>query len=204
MLKVAVLASGRGSNLVSLLESEKVGSLDAKVVVVVSNHPQARALSVAREHGVESLICPQPWRQEDREAAQTAMSDALQEREVGLVVCAGFDRVLVGSFVRLWEGKIINVHPSLLPAFANTLHAQEEALSHGVKVSGCTVHMVTEDVDGGPIISQAAVPVLPGDDAASLSARILEREHRLLPEAVRLYAGGHLRVEGRTVVVGEG
>ena len=204
MLRVGALVSGRGSNLRALLERQRDGSLGAEVVVVVSNHPHAGALDLAAGYGVETLVCEQPKGMAEREPAQLRMSAELEARRVGLVVNAGFDRILVPAFVRRWSGRIINVHPSLLPAFAGTLHAQAEALRYGVHVAGCSVHFVTEEVDGGPIIAQAAVPVLDGDDVASLSARILEQEHRLLPEVVRRFARGELKQEGRRVLVDGG
>lgn len=198
MLRVGVLASGRGSNLEALLRWQSGGMLDAEVVLVLCNRAGAGALDVAAQYGVEAAVCAQAKGQ-GRESAQMEMSSLLEDRGVQLVVTAGYDRVLAPAFVRHWQGKAINVHPSLLPAFGKSLHAQAEALAHGVKVAGCTVHFITEDVDGGPIIAQAAVPVLPEDDLSSLSARILEQEHRLLPEAVRAYALGRLHVDGRRV-----
>lgn len=154
---------------------------------------------MAQADGVEAVACDGPARP-SREERDLRMSDVLDERGVGLVVLAGYDRILSPAFVRRWSGRAMNVHPSLLPAFRGSLHAQRDALEYGVKVTGCTVHFVTEDVDGGPIISQAAVSVLPDDDEESLSARILEQEHRLLPEAVRAYARGELQVVGRRVM----
>lgn len=197
-----MLASGRGSNLEAILRWQEAGILGAEVVVVICNHNDARALEIARSYGVEAAVFEYHRKDfEERERAQAGMSALMQERGVGLVALAGYDRVLVPQFVQRWTGRMINIHPSLLPAFGKGLHAQGDALDHGVKVSGCTVHFVTEDVDGGPIISQAAVPVLPGDDLKSLSARILEQEQRLLPAAVRLFARGCLRIEGRRVVI---
>lgn len=202
LTKVGVLVSGRGSNLEAILGWQRAGMLHAEVTVVICNHEGARALELARAHDVEARVYAYNRRDErERERSQVEMSALLLARGVGLVVLAGYDRVLVGSFVREWAGKIINVHPSLLPAFGRGLHAQADALAYGVKVSGCTVHFVTEDVDGGPVISQAAVPVLPDDDVDALSARILAQERRLLPAAIRLFGLGCLGVEGRRVVV---
>ena len=198
-----MLVSGRGSNLESLLRWQRAGMLGAGVRVVISNRPGARALDVARSYGVEALVCEQP-RGEGREAAQSRLLGELEERAVELVVLAGYDRILGPELVSRWAGRIINVHPSLLPAFGGGLHAQEDALRYGAKVSGCTVHFVTEEVDAGPIISQAAVPVLPDDDAETLGARIREQEHALLPAAVRAFAEGRLSVSGRQVVIREG
>jgi phosphoribosylglycinamide formyltransferase-1 len=193
-LRVGVLASGRGSNLEALLRWQRAGALRAEVALVASNRAGARALEIARAYGVETLLCEERVAG-GREAAQLEMSDAMVARGVGLLVLAGYDRVLAPAFVRRWEGRAINVHPSLLPAFGGSLRAQAAALRHGVKVTGCTVHFVTEEVDSGPIISQAAAPVLPGDDVESLSARIREQEHRLLPAAVRAFAEGRLAAE---------
>ncbi len=198
MFRVGVLASGRGSNLEALLRWQAAGALGAEVVLVLCNRDGAGALDVAARYGVDAAVCTQAKGQ-DRESAQMELSARFDDRGVQLVVTAGYDRVLAPAFVQRWQGRAINVHPSLLPAFGKSLHAQAEALRHGVKVAGCTVHFITEDVDGGPIIAQAAVPVLPDDDVATLSARILEQEHRLLPEAVRAYALGRLHVAGRKV-----
>lgn len=201
MLKVGVLVSGRGSNLEALLRWQRSGDLEAEVALVLSNRPNAPALGIAASYGVPTLVREQR-RGEDRKGAQMDMSRAMDERGVGLAVHAGFDRILCAAYVRAWAGRAINVHPSLLPAFAGSLRAQEDALRRGVRISGCTVHFVTEEVDGGPIISQAAVPVFPDDDGAALNARILEQEHRLLPEAVRAFARGELRLDGDRVIVG--
>jgi len=202
VVRVGVLASGRGSNLESLLRWQTAGTLGAEVVLVLCNRAGAGALEVAARYGVEAAVCAQAKGQ-DRETAQMEMSSLLEDRGVQLVVTAGYDRVLAPAFVRQWQGKAINVHPSLLPAFGKSLHAPAEALHHGVKIAGCTVHFITEDVDGGPIIAQAAVPVLPEDDLTALSARILEQEHRLLPEAVRAYARGRLQIaDGRVLYAG--
>lgn len=203
VLQVGVLASGRGSNLEALLRWQRAGVLGAEVAIVLSNRGNARALDVARSYGVPASSCVQHGSR-NREDLQLEMSVQLERRGVGLVVLAGYDRILAPAFVRRWEDRIMNVHPSLLPAFPGGLRAQRDALRYGVKIAGCTVHFVTEDVDAGPIIAQAAVPVLPRDDEESLSARILEQEHVLLPEAVRAFAQGRLRVEGRRVIWREG
>ncbi len=202
VLRVGVLASGRGSNLEALLQWQSVGALGgAEVVLVVCNRAGAGSLEVAASHNVEAVLCEQK-RPQTRAEAQMQVSALLEERAVQLVVLAGYDRILAPAFVRRWAGRCINVHPSLLPAFGGSLHAQRDALEYGVKVTGCTVHFVTEDVDRGPIISQAAVSVLPEDDVQSLSARILAQEHTLLPAAVRAYAQGQLSVQNRRVVYG--
>jgi phosphoribosylglycinamide formyltransferase-1 len=197
-LRVAVLASGRGTNLQALLDAEASGSLGkARIVLVLSDRAQAKALDRARERGVEALFLdPQPFAA--REAYDEAVLNALRSREIGLVALAGFMRVLTPVLVRAFPNRILNIHPALLPAFPG-LHAQRRALEQGVKVAGCTVHFVDEQVDHGPIILQAAVPVREDDTEETLSARILAEEHRIYPQAVRLFAEGKLAVAGRRV-----
>jgi len=201
MLEIGVLVSGRGSNLEAVLKSIERGSIKgARVAVVISNDPEARALAVARRHGVKAVALES--RGDSREAYAAKLAKALTENGVapgkGLVLLAGFMKILPGSFVDLYDGRMMNIHPSLLPAFPG-VRAQQQALSHGVKVAGCTVHFVVAEVDAGPIILQKAVPVLEGDDEGALSARILRQEHKLYPLAVKLFAEGRLRTEGRVV-----
>jgi len=196
--RLGVLVSGRGTNLQAILEAIQRGELAAVVSVVISNRPEAPALQRAAAFGVPTAVV----RQQDypnRLVHQLAIAEILQSYQVDLVVLAGFDRILVPEFVRTFPYRIINIHPSLLPAFRGTLHAQREALEYGVKVSGCTVHFVTEEVDAGPIILQAAVPVFDDDTAETLSARILEQEHKILPQAIQLFAEGRLELVGRRV-----
>lgn len=197
-LRVAVLASGRGTNLQALLDAEASGSLGkARIVLVLSDRAQAKALDRARERSVEALFLdPKPF--PAREAYDEVVLNALRSREIGLVALAGFMRVLTPVLVRAFPNRILNIHPALLPAFPG-LHAQRRALEHGVKVAGCTVHFVDEQVDHGPIILQAAVPVREDDTEETLSARILAEEHRIYPQAVRLFAEGKLAVAGRRV-----
>jgi phosphoribosylglycinamide formyltransferase 1 len=198
-LAVGVLASGRGSNLQSILEACARPGFPARVVVVISDRDRAVALERARAAGVEALwVNPKDFA--DREAFDQALVRELQGRGVELVCHAGFMRILSPAYVRAWAGRALNIHPSLLPAFPG-LHAQRQALDHGAKVAGATVHFVDEGVDTGPIVLQAAVPVEPGDTEDTLAARILVAEHRLYPEAVRLFAEGRLRIEGRRVMV---
>ena len=200
-LRLGVLISGRGSNLLAILEAIERGHVPARVVLVASNRPEAAGLALATARGVPTLIADRkshPTRAE----RHAAIADALQAAEVELVVLAGWDEILVPQFIARFEGRILNVHPSLLPAFAGTLHAQRDALEYGVKVSGCTVHLVTDAVDCGPIVLQRAVPVLDDDTPETLAARILAEEHRALPEAIRLWAAGRVRVEGRRVRIG--
>jgi phosphoribosylglycinamide formyltransferase-1 len=201
-LAVGVLASGRGSNLQALLEACAAPRFPARIAVVVSDREQALALERAEAAGVPAVwVSPKDFG--DRAAWEAAVIAELRARDVGLVCLAGFMRLLSPAFVRAFHGRILNIHPSLLPAFPG-LHAQRQALDHGVKVAGATVHFVDEGVDTGPIVLQAAVPVLDGDTEATLTARILAEEHRLYPEAIRLYAEGRLEMSGRRVSVRAG
>lgn len=200
-LRVGVLASGRGSNFEAIVTAVEAGRLSVTMAVLIADRPAAGALAIARAHGVEALFVD-PKQFPSREAHEKAVMAALEERRVGLVCLAGYMRILSGGFVKHFEGRLLNIHPALLPAFPG-LHAQRQALQHGVKVSGATVHFVDEGTDTGPIVLQAAVPVLPGDTEQSLSDRILNEEHRIYPEAIRLFAEGRLRLEGRRVHIRE-
>jgi phosphoribosylglycinamide formyltransferase-1 len=195
---VAVLISGRGSNLLALIEATERGELPAEIVLVISNRAEAAGLAHARSRAIPTLVADRA-RYPRRAARQERMRAALLAADVDLVVCAGLDEILLPAFVADFAGRMMNVHPSLLPAFSKTLHAQAEALAYGVKVSGCTVHLVTDDLDNGPIVVQRPVPVLEDDTVESLSARIVAEEHRALPEAVRLWAEGRLVVDGRLI-----
>jgi phosphoribosylglycinamide formyltransferase 1 len=198
-LALGVLASGRGSNLEAILAACARPGFPARVAVVISDRERALALEHARAAGVEALwVNPKDF--SDREAFDLALVQELRARGVGLVCHAGFMRILSPAYVRAFAGRGLNVHPSLLPAFPG-LHAQRQALDHGAKVSGATVHFIDEGVDTGPIVLQAAVPVEPSDTEETLSARILVEEHRLYPEAVRLFAEGRLHIQGRRVMV---
>lgn len=199
-LRIGVLVSGRGSNLAALLAACAAGTIPASVVLVVGNHSGAGALDLAAAQDVPAVAIPRAGHS-TRAAQQAAMQAALDAQGVDLVVCAGFDRILAPEFCAHYAGRLINVHPSLLPAFGGGLHAIADALSYGARVTGVTVHFVTDALDNGPIILQEAVSVLPDDTPASLAPRLHAVEHRLLPEAVRLYAEGRLRVEGRRVIV---
>ncbi len=198
MIPIGVLASGRGSNFRALCEAARAGGIPGgRFAVLVSDKADAGALAVAREFGVEAVaILPKAY--PSREAHEAAVADALAERKVGLVCLAGYMRLLTGAFLRRFPNKVINIHPALLPSFPG-LHGQKQALEHGAKVAGATVHFVDEGCDSGPIILQAAVPVREDDTEETLSARILEQEHRIYPEAVKLYCAGRLKVEGRRV-----
>jgi phosphoribosylglycinamide formyltransferase-1 len=180
-IRLGVLASGRGTNLSNLADR------GYRVVAVATNRPSSGAAQIARERGLPLGEFPQS-RYGSLDARDTAMRDWLRERGVELVVNAGYDRILSPGFIAAFAGRVINIHPSLLPAFAGTMDAVERALAHGVKITGCTVHLVTDDVDAGPILLQAAVPVLPDDTASSLRARIQAEEHRILPEAIERIA----------------
>lgn len=200
-LRVAVLASGRGSNFRALAEAAASGRIPATVVVLVTDRAGAGALAIARELGIEALVLP-PGPHPSREAHDKAVIAALEERRVGLVCLAGYMRLLGPDFVEHFAGRLLNIHPSLLPAFPG-LNPQRQALDHGARISGATVHFVDEGVDTGPIVLQAAVPVIDEDTEATLADRILVEEHRLYPEAVRLFALGRLEVCGRRVRIRE-
>jgi len=196
--RLGVLVSGRGSNLQALIDATREGRLDAAVAVVVSNVPGTPALARAAAAGIETLVAPhRDW--PSREAYDEHLAAALRSRQIDVVCLAGFMRRLSERFLEGFTGPVLNVHPSLLPAFAG-VDAVGQALAHGVKVAGCTVHLVTPELDAGPIVRQAAVPVLPGDTAESLGARIRVEEHRLLPEAVSRVLAGRWHVEGRRFV----
>jgi phosphoribosylglycinamide formyltransferase-1 len=198
-LRLGIMISGRGSNMQAIVASIEAEKLAAEVALVVCNHGDAAGLAWAREKGLPVAVFERAD-YPSREAQNAAIASALKNAGVELVVMAGYDRLITQEMFAAFPDKIMNIHPSLLPAFAGTLHAQEEALRYGVKVSGCTVHFVTAgDVDGGPIIIQEAVPVLEDDTAAELAARILEQEHRIYPEAIQLFAEGRLKIEGRRV-----
>jgi phosphoribosylglycinamide formyltransferase-1 len=196
-LVLGVLASGRGSNLQAILDAIEAGRCPARVAVVVSDRKDAPALERARRAGA-SAVYLDPKAHPDRVAFDEAVAEVLHQHAAELVCLAGYMRVLSVEFVRRFPGRILNVHPALLPAFPG-LHAQRQAIQHGVKVAGATVHFVDDGVDTGPIVLQSAVPVRDDDTEETLAARILVEEHRLYPEAIRLYAEGRLRIEGRRV-----
>jgi phosphoribosylglycinamide formyltransferase 1 len=198
--RVGVLVSGRGSNLRALLGAAAAGGLGGEVAVVISNVESAPALDHAREAGVPALFCDHGGKA--REAFDAEVASLLRNHEVDLVCLAGFMRRLSSEFLRVFPGRVANVHPSLLPAFPGR-EAQRQAFDHGVKVSGATVHLVDEGVDTGPIVLQEAVPVLAQDTVESLAARILEAEHRIYPRAVRILLEGRYRVEGRRLLAVE-
>jgi phosphoribosylglycinamide formyltransferase 1 len=192
---IGVLISGRGSNLQALIRAVDDGRLDARIAVVISNRPEAPGLEHARQAGIETLVVDH--RQfKSRHDFDRTLATELTSRNVALVCLAGFMRLVGLELLQAFPNAILNVHPSLLPAFPG-VNAQQQALDHGVKFSGATVHLVTPELDAGPIIIQACVPVRPGDTVESLGARILAEEHRIYPEAVRLMLAGGWRVDGR-------
>ena len=196
-LRVGVLVSGGGTNLQALLDACAEPGFPAQVAVVASNLPGAPALERSRKAGVATLVL-EPRHFTSRDEFDSKLADGLAAHGVELVCLAGFMRLLGPGFLRRFPERVINIHPALLPSFPG-LHGPRQALLHGAKLAGCTVHFVDEGTDTGPIIAQAAVPVLPQDDEAALAARILVEEHRLYPLALRLFAEGRLRVEGRAV-----
>ena len=196
-LRLAVLASGRGSNLQAIIDAITEGRLHAVLALVISNKAEAPALERARKHGAPAVFLD-PKATPGRDAYDAVILEHLRQHDVGLVALAGYMKIITRVLIDAYAGRIMNIHPSLLPAFPG-LQAQQQALDWGAKMSGCTVHFVEEGVDTGPIIQQAAVPVLEGDTAESLEARILAQEHRIYPEAIQLFAEGCLTVEGRRV-----
>jgi phosphoribosylglycinamide formyltransferase-1 len=196
MLRVGVLVSGGGTNLQALIDATREPGFPASIVLVGCT--RAGAGAVARAESAHVPVCLADHtaipRRSDR---QSRLLAALQAAQVDLLVLAGFDEILVPAFVDHFRGRILNTHPSLLPAFGGTMHAVAQALEHGAKVTGCTVHLVTDDLDAGPILLQRCVEILDGDDVASLHDRIRQQEHQLLPLAVRAFAEGRVRIEGR-------
>jgi phosphoribosylglycinamide formyltransferase-1 len=198
MKKIGILISGRGSNMAALMRAAREGRIpNGAVALVISNLPAAAGLEIARGEGIQAIALDH--RGKTREEHDRAMAAELAARGVDLVCLAGYMRLLSPWFTREFHQRILNIHPSLLPAFPG-LDAQRQALEYGVKFSGCTVHLVDEELDHGPIVRQAVVPVLPGDTEATLSARILEQEHRIYAEAVALLLRGKHRIEGRRVI----
>jgi len=197
--RVGILISGRGSNMVSLVKAMQDGTIAADPVIVVSNVPEAGGLERAREMGVPTAVVDSK-KIKLRVEHERKIVETLEEHQVDLVCLAGYMRLLTPLMVSAFRERIFNIHPSILPCFPG-LHSQQQALDHGVKVSGCTVHVVDEECDHGPIIAQATVPVLDDDTEDSLAARILEQEHRIYVEAVRLFFEDRLRIEDRRVLV---
>ena len=197
MKRLGILLSGRGSNFEAIARNVAAGNIDAEIAVVISNRAEARGLAIARDLGLNAVCLPSKGL--DREVyARMALAE-LARHGVDLVCLAGFMRLLSTTFIRQFPCAILNIHPSLLPAFPG-LDAQHQAWEHGVRISGCTVHFVDEDLDAGPIILQAAVPVLDDDTVETLSARILQEEHRIYSQAIRIVLAGKYRIVGRRVV----
>jgi phosphoribosylglycinamide formyltransferase-1 len=192
-VRVAVLISGRGSNLQSLIDASRAPDYPAEIALVVSNKESAAGLSVAQNAGVPTRVIPHQ-NHESREAFDRAIDAALREAKIDLVAEAGFMRIHSEWFAKTWEGKLLNIHPSLLPLFPG-IRVHQQALDAGVKESGCTVHFIVAELDSGPTIAQAAVPVLPGDTAETLAARILVEEHKLYPDALKLVAEGRVKLQ---------
>jgi phosphoribosylglycinamide formyltransferase 1 len=198
MKNLGILLSGRGSNFEAIARNVAAGKIPAEIAVVISNREEAAGLVKARELGLTTRFIPSKGK--EREAYDREVVAALQEFQVGLVCLAGFMRILSPYFVRAFPRRILNIHPALLPAFPG-LEVQKQALNYGVKFSGCTVHIVDEGVDTGPIIAQAVVPVLDNDTAETLAARILKEEHRIYSEAICLMLEDKVRIEGRRAVL---
>jgi len=199
-MNIVILISGRGSNMQALLDASDLGG--SRVAAVLSNRADARGLSVARERGLATAVVAHRD-YPTREAFDAALAAAIDAFDPGLVVLAGFMRILTPKFVQRYAGRMLNIHPSLLPSFPG-LDTHRRALDAGVKLHGCTVHFVTAELDHGPIVAQAAVPVRDDDDEDRLAARVLEQEHRILPAAVRAFCQGRLVIaDGRVRVVGE-
>ena len=196
-LALGVLLSGGGTNLQAIIDAIERGALPARIRLVISNRPDAYGLARARNHKLPTAVVPHADFP-SREAFDRRMVELLKQHGVELVVLAGFMRLLSSVFVRAFPHRILNIHPALLPAFPG-LHAQRRAIEHGVRISGATVHLVDEEMDHGPIIMQAAVPVYADDTEARLRARILDQEHRIYPAAIKLFAEGRVQVDGRTI-----
>lgn len=200
MRRLGILISGRGSNFAAIADSIDQGRLGAEIAVVISNHADAPGLVIAHNRGLRAVALPSLGL--DREVYDRQLISELRRSNVELVCLAGYLRILSGRFIREFPQRILNIHPSLLPAFPG-LDAQHQAVAHGVKFSGCTVHFVDEGLDSGPIVKQAAVPVLDTDTAEALAARIIKEEHRIYSEAIALVLSGRYRIDGRRVIASE-
>lgn len=198
---LGVLCSGRGTNLQSIIDAVASGQIKAPIGVVVTDKPGVMALERGSKAGIPA-VCVDRKQYGSREEFDAALLAELKKYGVTLVCLAGFMRLLTAGFIRAYEGRILNIHPALLPSFKGA-HAHRDALAYGAKVSGCTIHFLVEDMDAGPIILQAAVPVLEGDDEDSLAARVLVEEHKLYPRAIELFLAGKLTIDGRCVRISE-
>jgi phosphoribosylglycinamide formyltransferase-1 len=198
MKRLAILLSGRGSNFEAIADNVANHSIDASIAVAISNRPEARGVTIARERGIPAVVIPSKGM--DREAYDRLLIEELRKHSVDLVCLAGYLRILTAAFIREFPQRILNIHPSLLPSFPG-LDAQHQALAYGVKVTGCTVHFVDEYLDAGPVILQAPVPLYDDDTEETLSQRILKEEHRIYSEAIRIVLRGDFRIEGRRVLL---
>ena len=197
VLKIGVLASGRGSNFQSIIDEIESDRLNAEIVLLITDNPSAFAIERAKKHRIDYLVVlPKEYRSRDNLFSK--ISDELKKKDVDLVVLAGFMRIVGNPLIDAFPNKIMNIHPALLPSFPG-LHGQKQAIDYGVKISGCTVHFVDEGMDTGPVIIQAAVPVSQDDTEETLSEKILRLEHKIYPEAIRLFSEGKIEVEGRKV-----
>jgi phosphoribosylglycinamide formyltransferase-1 len=196
--RVAILISGRGSNMTALIQAAKAKSYPAEIVLVISNRPEAKGLAIAEAEGIPAVTIDHK-RFSSREAFDAAIDQELKAAKIDIVCLAGFMRVLTDGFVERWRGRMLNIHPSLLPAFKGT-DTHRHALLAGVETHGATVHFVVPELDSGPIVMQAEVPVLPDDTEEKLAARVLKVEHRIYPAALKLLASGKIRIEGERVV----
>jgi phosphoribosylglycinamide formyltransferase 1 len=199
IMRLGVLASGRGSNLRAIIQACRAEMIQADVAVVISDRHQSQALEQASRHQIAGIHMD-PKKYETREQYDAAIVRQLQDRQVDLVILAGYMRLITANLIDAYKNRIINIHPSLLPSFPG-MHAQRQALEWGARISGCTVHFVDETMDQGPIIIQAAVPVMDGDTEGTLEARILEEEHRILPQAIQFLVENRLEILGRRIVI---
>ena len=199
MLKLGVLASGRGSNFQSIIDEIEAGRLNAKIRLLITDNPEAYAIERSKKHSIE-YICLNPRDLKSKNDFYSRITEEFVKRDVDLVILAGFMRIVGKPLIEAFPNRIMNIHPALLPAFPG-LHSQKQAVDYGVKVSGCTVHFVDEGMDTGPIIIQAAVVVSPDDTEDTLSERILRLEHKIFPYAIRLYSEGRLYADGRTIKI---
>jgi phosphoribosylglycinamide formyltransferase-1 len=202
-IKLGILVSGRGSNLQAIIDNIESGKLSAEIGVVISDRADAFSLERAKKHNIPGVHVSAKGYKGKRDEYDALLVTQLKKHNVELVCLAGFMRIITPTLIRAYPNRILNIHPALLPAFPG-LHVQKTAIEHGVKFSGCTVHFVDEGMDTGPIVIQAAVPVLDSDTEDSLSERILKQEHKIYSRAIQLYAEGRLRVEGRRVTVASG
>jgi len=198
MKKIGILISGRGSNFEAIARNVQAGKIPAEIGVVISNKEEAAGLAIARQMGLNAVCIPSKGK--EREAFERELVAALRQYKVDLVCLAGFMRVLTSYFIREFKGRILNIHPAILPSFPG-VEAQKQALDYGVKFTGCTVHFVDEGVDTGPVVAQAVVPILDNDTPETLAARILKEEHRIYTEAVCLVVEDKIRIEGRRVLL---